>query len=65
LKAAGVVETAGVVVIEMIAEIWVAAAEVAMEAVATQFVPGHSGASIAIAEAATGHSVTYVFSFLA
>ena len=51
--------------IEMIAEIWVAAAEVAMKAVATPFVPGHSGVAIVIAAAATGHSVTYVFSFLA
>jgi hypothetical protein len=51
--------------IEMIAEIWVAAAEVAMEAVATLFVSVHSGAAIAIVMTATGHSVTYVFSFLA
>ena len=56
---------AGAVEIEMIAEIWVAAAKAAMETVATPFVPGHSGAAIAIAVAATGHSVTYVFSFLA
>ncbi len=47
----------------MIAEIWIAAAEVAMEFVATPFVSVHSSAAIAIA--ATGHSVTYVFSFLA
>ena len=58
-------EAAGVEEIEMVAEIWVAAAEVAMEACATPFVPGHSGAAIAIGVAATGHSVTYVFSFLA
>ena len=58
-------EAAGVEEIEVIAEIWVAAAEVATKAVATPFVPGHSGAAIAIAAAATGHSVTYVFSFLA
>jgi len=49
----------------MIAEIWLAAAEVAVQPVATPFVSGHSGAAIAIAVAATGHSVTYVFSFLA
>ena len=42
----------------MIAEIWVAAAEVAIEAVATLFVSGHSGAAIAIEVVATGHSVT-------
>lgn len=42
----------------MLAEIEVAAAEVAMEAVALQFVSAHSGAAIAIAVTATGHSVT-------
>jgi hypothetical protein len=59
LGAAGAGET------EMIADTWVAAAEVAMEAVASLFVSGHSGAAIAIVLVAMGRSVTYVFSFLA
>lgn len=42
----------------MIAEIWAAAAKIAMEAVATPFVSGHSDAAIAIVVAATGRSVT-------
>ena len=41
------------------------AAEVAMEFVATPYVSVHSGAAIVIEVAAMGHSVTYVFSFLA
>lgn len=49
----------------MVADKRVAAAEVAMESVATPFVSVHSSAAIAIAVAATGHSATYVFSFLA